>query len=199
MSREGRPDFEKSGGLLPAVVQERLTGMVLMVGYMNEEAWERTRRSGRVTFFSRSRNELWEKGETSGNGLRVISMVLDCDSDAILVRAAPEGPTCHTGEESCFGSATGGFLSELEELIEQRNRERPEGSYTTELLEAGRGRIAQKVGEEGLEVALAGVSGEREQIIAESADLIYHLLVLLADGGLTIREVLDELRRRHEA
>lgn len=192
-----KPDFDKMNGLVPAVVQDAGTGRVLMVGYMNEDALRQTEESGRVTFFSRSRNELWEKGETSGHVLRLESISLDCDQDAILVRARPQGPTCHTGEQSCFSRSSPTFVDQLETLIAERRRSRPAGSYTTRLFEEGRGRIAQKVGEEALETALAAVQQDRGAILSESADLLYHLLVLLADCDLEISDVVTELETRH--
>ncbi|MEE8487543.1 MAG: bifunctional phosphoribosyl-AMP cyclohydrolase/phosphoribosyl-ATP diphosphatase HisIE [Gemmatimonadota bacterium] len=201
--------FDESTGLAPAIVQDAADDAVLMLGYMNAEALRRTLETGRVTFFSRSRERLWRKGETSGNTLRLISVVVDCDGDALLVRAAPEGPTCHTGRRSCFGepdipspaasSNLGEILSYLNEVVEQRDRDRPSGSYTTNLLNAGPLRLAQKVAEEGIEVALA-VAADPSRVASESADLLYHLLVLWQVLGLKATEVADELsRRRHAA
>jgi phosphoribosyl-ATP pyrophosphohydrolase/phosphoribosyl-AMP cyclohydrolase len=195
-------DWDKLDGLVPAVVQHAFDGRVLMVGYMSREALERTLDSGRVTFWSRSREQLWTKGETSGNHLELVAARLDCDRDCLLVLAKPHGPTCHTGTDSCFdGDAPVhpdlAFLSRLEEVIRQRERERPEGSYTTRLFEAGVKRIAQKVGEEGVETALAATAGEDLELLDESADLLYHLLVLLRARGLELESVIERLQQRH--
>jgi phosphoribosyl-ATP pyrophosphohydrolase/phosphoribosyl-AMP cyclohydrolase len=198
-------DFAKSCGLLPAIVQDSAAGTVLMLGYMNREALETTLRRGRVVFYSRSRQRLWEKGETSGHGLVLMEVRTDCDRDALLIRARPEGPTCHLGSDSCFGPdmtakpACGEFLQELEQVIAARLGSRPEDSYTARLAAQGIRRIAQKVGEEGLEVALAAASGSEQELTAESADLLYHLLVLLKARGLSLAAVTDELRARHAA
>ena len=200
--------FDENTGLVPAIVQDPADGTVLMLGYMNAEALRRTLESGQVAFFSRSRQRLWRKGETSGNTLRLISVEVDCDGDALLVRAAPEGPTCHTGRRSCFGESDalspaaaptlGEILSHLTEVIEQRDRERPSGSYTTSLLNAGTLRSAQKVAEEGIEVALAAAA-DPGRVASESADLLYHLLVLWRVLGLEATEVANELSRRRHA
>ncbi|MEX0915599.1 MAG: bifunctional phosphoribosyl-AMP cyclohydrolase/phosphoribosyl-ATP diphosphatase HisIE, partial [Wenzhouxiangellaceae bacterium] len=176
-------DWQKADGLLPAVVQDTGTGRVLMLGYMNREALEKTQATGHVTFFSRSKQRLWTKGETSGNTLELVGMQLDCDRDTLLVQAIPHGPTCHLGTETCWGDAVNpsvGFLAELERIIESRKGADPDSSYTARLLEAGIKRCAQKVGEEGVEVALAASAGDREELVSESADLLYHLLVVLA-------------------
>lgn len=200
-------DFAKGGGLLPAVVQHAQDGRVLMVGWMDAEAARETLRRRRVVFWSRSRGQLWEKGETSGHTLTVESMSADCDRDTLLVQALPQGPTCHTGSATCFGDdgaapaagAPGAFLHELETLIAARLRDAPEGSYTARLASQGIKRVAQKVGEEGVESALAAVAGSREELIGESADLLYHLLVLLRLKGVPLGEVEQELARRHAA
>jgi phosphoribosyl-ATP pyrophosphohydrolase/phosphoribosyl-AMP cyclohydrolase len=193
-------DFAKGGGVLPAVVQHAHDGRVLMVGWMDEDAVRETLRRGRVVFRSRSRGQLWEKGETSGNTLRVRSVVADCDRDTLLVQALPEGPTCHTGAATCFGhGVAGAFLHELEGLITGRLREAPEGSYTARLASQGIKRVAQKVGEEGVETALAAIAGSRNELVEESADLLYHLLVLLRVQDVTLAEVEQELARRHAA
>jgi phosphoribosyl-AMP cyclohydrolase / phosphoribosyl-ATP pyrophosphohydrolase len=198
----GTIDFSKGDGVVPAIVQDADTGAVLMLGYMNREALEATVSRGKVVFFSRSKLRLWEKGETSGHTLRLADIHLDCDRDALLVRAWPQGPTCHQGTPSCFGEDFAAsephlsFLSTLERLIAERMTTRPEGSYTARLVEGGMPRIAQKVGEEALEVALAGVGGSKEEVIAESADLIYHLLVLLKARGLALGQVVAELLTR---
>ncbi len=194
-------DFEKTDGLLPAIVQD-LDGAVLMLGYMNREALCETLSRGRVVFFSRSRQRLWEKGETSGNTLELVSVRADCDRDALLVTARPRGPVCHLGTATCFGNERPvadrlAFLGELETVIEQRIAERPEGSYTARLYAQGVRRMAQKVGEEGLEVALAAVVEGDEKVLAESADLLYHLLLLLKSRGLSLAKVAEELASRH--
>ena len=190
-------DFAKTGGLLPAVVQHHRTGHVLMLGYQDVEALTTTLQTGLATFYSRSRQEQWVKGATSGNYLHVISAEVDCDRDTVLLLCEPDGPTCHTGEETCFTSEAGSFLAELEEVVRARDRERPEGSYTTALFEGGVRRIAQKVGEEGVETALAAVAQDDAELVGESADLVYHLLVLLRSRGLGLDDVEAELRRRH--
>lgn len=198
-------DFDKAAGLLPAVVQHADSGAVLMLGYMNPEALRETLTRRRVVFFSRSRGRLWEKGETSGNTLQLIGVCTDCDRDTLLVTALPAGPVCHTGTATCFGDAPPtaasrlGFLRTLESVIAQRVADRPEGSYTARLYAEGPKRIAQKVGEEGLEVALAAVAETDEKVIAESADLLYHLLLLLESRGLRLEHVITELQSRHAA
>ena len=195
-------DFAKSDNLLPAVVQHADSGAVLMVGYMNAEALLETFSRQRVVFFSRSKQRLWMKGETSGHVLDLVEVRTDCDRDALLVTARPHGPVCHTGTATCFGdeaaaSGTLEFLSRLEGVIEQRIAESPEGSYTARLFAKGPTRIAQKVGEEGLEVALAAVAEGEDKVISESADLLYHLLVLLKSRGVTLARVVGELESRH--
>jgi phosphoribosyl-ATP pyrophosphohydrolase/phosphoribosyl-AMP cyclohydrolase len=198
-------DFAKGGGLLPAIVQHAGSGAVLMLGYMNREALVASLTRRRVVFFSRSKRRLWEKGETSGHSLEVREIHTDCDADALLVTAWPRGAVCHLGRGSCFGdSAQHGqealsILATLEQIISERMKVRPEGSYTAELLQSGRQRIAQKVGEEGLEVALAGACGNEQQVVHEAADLFYHLLVLLKARGLSLEHVLQELETRHLA
>ncbi len=189
--------WEKQGGLLPAIVQDAGNGRVLMLGYMNAEALSITLETGRVTFFSRSRGCLWTKGETSGNVLTLIGIEADCDGDTLLVQALPRGPTCHLGRDSCFPDAPGNFLSDLDALVQLRERERPADSYTTRLFEAGVRRIAQKVGEEGVETALAGVVQDDQALLGESADLIYHLIVLLRARGLSLADVVALLATRH--
>lgn len=192
-------DWEKQGGLLPAIVQDADTQRVLMLGYMDREALQATLFTNRVTFFSRSRQRLWVKGETSGHVLELVSVEADCDNDALLVQAHPQGPTCHLGRASCFADAPAHFLSKLDALIATRERERPEGSYTTKLFESGVRRIAQKVGEEGVETALAAVAQDDAALLDESADLIYHLLVLLRARGLSFGEVSRVLADRHRS
>ncbi|MEP7247540.1 MAG: bifunctional phosphoribosyl-AMP cyclohydrolase/phosphoribosyl-ATP diphosphatase HisIE [Gammaproteobacteria bacterium] len=196
-------DFKKTGGLLPAIVQDVDTGAVLMLGYMNRAALHTTFERGRVVFYSRSKQRLWMKGESSGNFLNVVDIRVDCDRDTLLVSARPVGPACHRGTITCFGDdqlVNGeqlGFLSKLESIIEQRIAENPEGSYTARLFAQGPKRIAQKVGEEGLEVALAAVSETDDKVVSESADLLFHLLVLLKSRGVALDTVVGELQSRH--
>lgn len=197
--------FEKQSGLLPAIVQDARTGAVLMLGYMNREALHTTFERGRVVFFSRSKQRLWMKGETSGHYLDLVEIRTDCDRDTLLITARPNGPACHLGTRTCFGDepATSGealgFLSKLEAIIEQRIAQSPEGSYTARLYAQGPRRIAQKVGEEGLEVALAAVAESDVEVIAESADLLFHLLVLLKSRDVPLTRVVAELASRHAA
>lgn len=194
-------DFEKGAGLVPAIVQDADTLQVLMLGYMNEAALEKTQVSGLVTFYSRSRQTLWTKGETSGNTLSLVSISVDCDQDTLLVMARPTGPTCHTGTTSCFGADTApsiGFLAKLEALINERKTADPESSYTASLLQGPLRRAAQKVGEEGVETALAAVSETPDKLTSEAADLIYHTLVLLAAKDVPFSAVIEELRSRHK-
>lgn len=194
-------DFEKGGGLVPAIVQDANTLQVLMLGYMNAAALDKTEKSGLVTFYSRSRATLWTKGETSGNTLSLVSVDCDCDNDTILVKARPAGPTCHEGTTSCFGDegASGiGFLSYLETLIEGRKTADPDSSYTAKLLHGPLRRAAQKVGEEGVETALAAVAETADKLTSEAADLIYHLLVLLAAKDVKFDSVIEELQHRHK-
>lgn len=197
-----RLDWTKGDGLLPAIVQHALTGEVLMLGYMDAAALETTQRTGHVTFFSRSKKRLWTKGESSGHVLAMTSLRVDCDGDTLLVCALPHGPTCHTGTSSCFGESVRpplGFLAELDALVARRHAERPEGSYTTRLFEGGVRRIAQKVGEEGVETALAGVAQGDGELLGEAADLVFHLTVLLRERGLSLADVTDVLAARHAA
>lgn len=193
-------DFAKNAdGLIPAVVQDDATLKVLMLGYMNREALERTLESGRVTFYSRTRAKLWTKGETSGNYLNVVDILVDCDNDTLLVRANPEGPVCHRGTKSCFDTPDNeGFIKELQKVIEGRYKERPQGSYTTRLFEGGAPKIAQKVGEEAVETVIEAVKGCRERYIYEASDLIYHLLVLNRQMNCTIADLEEELAKRHK-
>jgi phosphoribosyl-ATP pyrophosphohydrolase/phosphoribosyl-AMP cyclohydrolase len=197
-------NWDKGGGLLPAVVQDAAGGAVLMLGFMNQEALERTRASGRVTFWSRSKRRLWTKGETSGHYLNVLEIAADCDGDTLLILAEPEGAVCHQGTFTCWGenrprsgAERVAFLTQLEAVIAQRIAERPEGSYTARLVAEGTRRIAQKVGEEGLELALAAVAQSNEEIIGEAADLLYHLLLLLQAKGLLLSQVAEKLEARH--
>ena len=194
-------DFEKGGGLVPAIVQDAKTEQVLMLGYMNEASLVKTQEIGLVTFYSRSRQELWTKGETSGNTLKLKSITVDCDNDTLLVRAIPTGPTCHEGTVSCFGDKGPeglGFLSYLEDLIEGRKTAEADSSYTASLLQGPLRRAAQKVGEEGVETALAAVAETEDKLTSEAADLVYHLLVLLAAKDVKFESVITELMSRHK-
>ncbi|HTC29068.1 bifunctional phosphoribosyl-AMP cyclohydrolase/phosphoribosyl-ATP diphosphatase HisIE [Dyella sp.] len=193
-------DWTKSNGLLPAIVQHYLTGEVLMLGYMNAQALSRTQVSGHVTFYSRSKQRLWTKGESSGHVLLVKSIRADCDADTVLVQADPQGPTCHLGTSSCFGDTARpplGFLAELDALVASRKAELPEGSYTTRLFSGGTRRIAQKVGEEGVETALAAVTQGDDDLLGEAADLVFHLTVLLRARGFGLADVTQVLIKRH--
>ncbi|MCD8137434.1 MAG: bifunctional phosphoribosyl-AMP cyclohydrolase/phosphoribosyl-ATP diphosphatase HisIE [Parabacteroides gordonii] len=195
-------DFEKMGGLIPAIVQDNNTNKVLMLGFMNEEAYEETRETGKVTFFSRTKNRLWMKGETSGNTLQVVSMMVDCDNDTILIKAIPAGPVCHTGADTCFGEKNIEdimFLKYLQDFIEQRRQEMPEGSYTTFLFLKGVNRMAQKVGEEAVEIVIEATNGTEDGFIYEASDLVYHLIVLLTSKGLRLEDLARELKKRHKA
>jgi len=193
-------NFEKLNGLVPAVIQDARTNQVLMVGFMNQEALEKTLADKKVTFYSRTKKRLWQKGETSGNFLEYVTMKKDCDDDSLLIKAIPHGPVCHTNQFTCFGEDeivdTGSLLHRLEEIISDRRQKMPEGSYTTKLFKEGAPRIAQKVGEEGVEVAIAAVLGDKKRVAEESADLLYHLLVLLRHQGMKLEEVVKELRQR---
>lgn len=193
-------DLKKnSDGLLPVVIQDADTLKVLMVGYMNEEAFDKTEATGLVTFWSRERKTLWTKGETSGNYLHVVSMYADCDSDTLLVMAHPDGPTCHRGTVSCFDTPENeGFIRELSAVVKQRHKDMPEGSYTASLFAQGVKRCAQKVGEEAVETVVEAVDGNRERFIYEASDLIYHLLVLVEQQGCSIKDLEDELAKRHK-
>lgn len=192
------PNF--NGGLLPAIIQDDQSGRVLMLGYMNAEAFEQSLRDKRICFFSRSKNRLWVKGESSGNFLDVVSWRTDCDADALLFRVNPVGPTCHTGSSSCFGETEKPFhfLEQLEELIQTRKKQPVAGSYTNQLLASGIDRMAQKVGEEGVETVIAAKNDDLNKLHEEAADLLYHLLVLLAGKETSIEGVLSVLRQRHQ-
>ena len=195
-------DFEKMGGLIPAIVQDNDTNKVLMLGFMNEEAYEKTMQTGKVTFFSRTRNCLWTKGETSGNVLKVISVLVDCDNDTLLGKAHPTGPVCHTGADTCFGEKNEEaimFLKYLQNFIERRRQEMPEGSYTTSLFMKGINRMAQKVGEEAVETVIEATNGTDDRLIYEASDLIYHLIVLLTSKGMRMEDLAKELKKRHKA
>lgn len=194
-------DFAKGSGLIPAIIQHSETNQVLMLGYMNEEALDITNKTGLVTFFSRSRNKIWTKGETSGNFLQLVTMIIDCDNDTLLIKVLPKGPVCHNGTVSCFGEnkfTNTSFLSKLEEIIKSRKSKDESESYTAKLLNGPLRRIAQKVGEEGVETALASVTETDGKLISESADLLYHLLVLLQAKNLELSDVVNELNKRHK-
>jgi phosphoribosyl-ATP pyrophosphohydrolase/phosphoribosyl-AMP cyclohydrolase len=193
-------NFDKLGGIVPAVIQDVQTHQVLMVGFMNREALDTTIADKRVTFWSRTRKRLWQKGETSGNYLEFVSGSTDCDNDSLLIQAIPHGPVCHTGEFTCFGEKekfdVGVVLEKLEETIRERQKTMPVESYTSKLFKEGIPRIAQKVGEEGVEVALAAVLGDKKRLTEESADLLFHLLVLLRNQGMNLTDITEELQRR---
>ena len=194
-------DFEKSGGLVPAIIQDADTKTVLMLGYMNKEAYEKTVATGLVTFYSRSRKCLWTKGETSNNFLHLVDIKVDCDNDTLLVKVHPDGPTCHKGTDTCWGEENEKspllFLAELSDFIEKRHQEMPEGSYTTSLFRDGLNRMAQKVGEEALELVIEATNGTNDRLIYEGSDMLYHLIVLLTHKGLRIEDMAAELRERH--
>ena len=196
-------DFQKGDGLVPAIVQDADTGAVLMMAYMNREALDETLKRRRAVFYSRSKQRLWEKGETTGHTLDVVDVAVDCDADTLLVTARPRGPACHNGTLTCFGvqprsAATSiAFLAKLESVIAQRATEQPDASYTAKLLAKGINKVAQKVGEEGVETALAGVNEADDKLIGESADLLFHLLVLLRARGVPLSDVIAELEKRH--
>jgi phosphoribosyl-ATP pyrophosphohydrolase/phosphoribosyl-AMP cyclohydrolase len=189
-------DWGKNDGLIPAIVQHAVSGRVLMLGYMNAEALAETLSKELVTFYSRSRNCLWTKGETSGNRLELRAIDVDCDADTLLVQATPTGPTCHLGKSSCFDSDV---VGQLEAIIGDRINDQPADSYTTQLVNAGVQRLAQKIGEEGVELALAAMQEDRREVVSEAADLLYHVLVLLQQQGLRFADVADELQDRHRA
>lgn len=195
-------DFEKMGGLVPAIIQDADTRQVLMLGFMNEEAYEKTLETGHVTFWSRTRQTLWTKGETSGHFLNLVDMKIDCDQDTLLVRVHPIGPTCHTGTDTCWAEDNTPnsllFLGELQSFIDRRKEEMPEGSYTTSLFNKGINKIAQKVGEEALETVIEATNGTKEHLVYEASDLLYHLLVMLTEKGLRIEDVAAELQQRHD-
>lgn len=194
-------DFEKMGGLVPAIIQDDKTKNVLMLGYMNDAAYNKTIETKKVTFWSRSRNCLWTKGETSGNTLELVSINIDCDNDTLLVKAHPTGPVCHTGSDTCWKESNKdngtSFLSELQDFISTRYKEMPEGSYTTSLFKEGVNRMAQKVGEEAVEAVIEATNGTNERLVYECSDLIYHMIVLLTSKGLSINDVVKELETRH--
>ena len=195
-------NFKKMGGLVPAIVQDNETRKVLMLGFMNEEAYQKTLETKKVTFYSRSRKCLWTKGETSGNYLNVVNIKCDCDNDTLLIKVIPDGPVCHKGTDTCWGETNMSnplvFLSTLQDFIEKRHEEMPDGSYTTSLFKDGLNRMAQKVGEEALEAVIEAVNGDDERLIYEASDMFYHLIVLLTEKGIRIERIADELRSRHE-
>lgn len=194
-------DFEKMGGLVPAIIQDATTKNVLMLGFMNEEAYQKTIETKKVTFWSRSRHCLWTKGETSGHYLHLVSIQNDCDNDTLLVKVNPEGPTCHKGTDTCWGEDNTAnpllFLTELQDFINKRHEEMSEGSYTTSLFKDGLNRMAQKVGEEALEAVIEATNGTNERLIYEASDMFYHLIVLLTSKGLRIEDIAKELQVRH--
>lgn len=194
-------DFDKQDGLVPAIIQDNTTKSVLMLGYMNKEAYEKTIATGKVTFWSRSRKCLWTKGETSGNFLHLVDIKSDCDNDTLLVRVNPDGPACHLGTDTCWGETNNVnpllFLTELQNFINKRHEEMPEGSYTSSLFKDGLNRMAQKVGEEALETVIEATNGTNERLIYEASDMFYHLIVLLTSKGLRIEDIAKELQERH--
>ena len=195
-------DFEKMNGLIPAIIQDNYTQKVLMLGFMNKEAYEKTMETGKVTFFSRTKNRLWTKGEESGNFLHVVSVKADCDNDTLLIMVHPEGPVCHKGTDTCWGDKNEQdimFLKELQDFIDRRRQEMPEKSYTTSLFNSGVNKMAQKVGEEAVETILEACNGTYERLIYEGADLLYHLIVLLTYKGYRIEDLARELKERHSA
>ncbi len=194
-------DFDKYNGLIPAVIQDARTHVVLMVGFMNKEAYQKTVEERLVTFYSRTRKRLWTKGEESGNFLDVIDIKEDCDNDTVLIKAIPRGPVCHTGADTCFfetNAATADFLTYLQDLIDSRKKDLPEGSYTTQLFEAGINKIAQKVGEEAVELVIEAKDNEDTLFLNEAADLLFHLLVLLSAKNYRIEDVVKVLEKRHK-
>ena len=194
-------DFQKVGGLIPAIIQDNDTNKVLMLGYMNEESLAKTKEIGKVTFYSRTKQRLWTKGEESGNFLNVVSIVDDCDHDTLLIKVNPVGPVCHKGTDTCFNEKNKEevmFFKYLQHFIEKRFKEMPEGSYTTSLFESGVNRMAQKVGEEAIESVIEACNGTDERLIYESADMLYHLIVLLTSKGLSIEDLSIELQKRHK-
>lgn len=194
-------DFDKMDGLVPAIIQDSRTLKVLMLGFMNKEAYNKTVETGKVTFWSRTKQRLWTKGETSGNTLTVVDIKADCDNDTLLIKAIPAGPVCHTGSDTCWDEKNQNsimFLSELQRFIEKRHEEMPEGSYTTSLFKSGCGRMAQKVGEEAIESVIEAMANNNERLIYEASDMIYHLIVLLTSKGLKIEDLAQELQKRHD-
>ena len=195
-------DFEKQGGLIPAIIQDAVTNKVLMLGYMNKESLDKTIETKKVCFYSRSRNCLWTKGETSGNFLNVVSIKEDCDNDTLLIKVNPVGPVCHTGADTCFNEENKEnpilFLSTLQEFINKRYEEMPEGSYTTSLFQKGVAKMSQKVGEEAVETVIEAMANNNSRLIYEASDLLYHLIVLLTSKGLSIEDLAADLKKRHK-
>ena len=194
-------DFDKMDGLVPAIIQDDKTLRVLMLGFMNKEAYEKTVETGKVTFWSRTKGRLWTKGETSGNYLNVVSIKNDCDNDTLLIKVNPVGPVCHTGADTCWDEDNDNpimFLTELQRFIERRHKEMPEGSYTTSLFRDGLSRMTQKVGEEAVELVIESMKGDNERLIYEASDMMYHLIVLLTSKGLSIEDIAHELIERHD-
>ena len=194
-------DFNKMNGLVPAIIQDAETAKVLMLGYMNQEAYDKTVKTGLVTFYSRTRQRLWTKGEESGNFLDVVSIKEDCDQDTLLIQVHPRGPVCHTGTDTCWGEVNSEpvmFLKELQQFIQKRHEEMPEGSYTTSLFKSGINKMAQKVGEEAVETIIEATNGTNERLIYEGSDLLYHLIVMLTAKGLSIEDLARELEERHK-
>lgn len=195
-------DFTKLNGLVPAIIQDNTTNVVLMLGFMNNEAVKLTEESGRVTFFSRTKNRLWTKGEENGNFLEVVSIVEDCDNDTLLIKVNPVGPVCHTGADTCWGEVNEenelGFLEYLQDVIDERKVQMPEDSYTTSLFKGGTRKITQKVGEEAVETIIGAMADDDQNLIYEGADLLYHLMVLLSHKGYRIEDLVDELKKRHK-
>jgi len=192
-------DFSKMNGLVPCVVQDATTSKVLMLAFMNEEAYEKTKLEKKVTFYSRSKKRLWTKGETSGNSLELVEILQDCDNDSLLVKVNPKGPTCHTGADTCFNEKNEYWdLSRLEAIIKDRKQNPKKGSYTTSLFEAGLNKIAQKVGEEAVELVIEAKDDNKELFLNEAADLLYHYLILLQAKNYTLKEVKDVLKKRHK-
>ena len=195
-------DFEKMNGLVPAIIQDANTQKVLMLGFMNREAYEKTVETGKVTFYSRTKQRLWTKGEESGNFLNVVEIKADCDNDTLLIYVHPVGPVCHTGTDTCWGETNSQpvmFLKELQEFINRRYAEMPEGSYTTSLFQSGVNKMAQKVGEEAVETIIESCNGSNERLVYEGADMLYHLIVLLTSKGLSIEDLANELIERHSS
>ena len=193
-------DFEKMGGILPAIIQDARSNQVLMLGFMNREAYEKTNREGRVTFYSRTKKRLWTKGEESGNYLQLVEIKEDCDRDTLLVRVNPEGPVCHTGEPSCFGKSAGNgleFVRELQDLLKSRKENLPENSYTAKLFSNGVDKIAKKIGEEAVELIIEALDSDDERFLEEAADLLFHMMILLTERGYGLEDVVKVLKGRH--
>lgn len=194
-------NFDKMGGLVPAIIQDDVTSKVLMLGFMNEEAYHKTVATNKVTFFSRTKNRLWTKGEESGNFLNVVSIKQDCDQDTLLIKVNPVGPVCHTGTDTCWGEKNEAdelmFLKHLQDFIDTRHKEMPEKSYTTSLFQSGINKMAQKVGEEAVEMIIEATNGTNERMIYEGSDMLYHLIVMLTSKGLRIEDLIRELKERH--